>query len=210
MVFDEKLLHILMDIRWWSIRKYRKLSRVLRNVRLSDLKESYSWAYDDIGLTSFPKISNLESPADRLTNFTVDEFAHADDLFLGWLKTKDIEYLKYLYSVLYTEVDTNGKRKEVDKELLDKLADKVKISRTSLMVVALVYQGCRSYIFNRFKIVFPKQKNPTKKIPQSSGFGKLVLHLSGQKFGTYNETRRTNIYTFLEELTEQFKQNKNG
>ena len=61
-------------------------------------------------------------------------------------------------------------------------------------------------MIRQFPSVFPKPKIRGK-IPKNSGFGKLVLHLSGGKFGTHNETKSTNVYTFLSEFEEQLKKN---
>lgn len=149
----------------------------------------------------------MHAPADRITNLTVNEFAHADDLYLGWFKTKDFEYLQYLAAVLYRELDANGKRVVFDKTELDARAQQwKKIDKPTLLAIALSYQGCRSYLTAQFPIVFPKPTpNNKSKTPRNSGFGKLVLYMSGGKFGTHNETKNTNIYTFLSEFEEQLK-----
>ncbi len=219
LLFDYKVLFILMNIRPWQFWKYRKLYKVIRNVKFSDLKEHYKWVYNEVGLTTFPIINyhlsivKYQRPMDRLTNITIDEFAHCDDLFLGWHKTKDKEYLQYLCAVLYRETDKQGKRVEFDKHDLGRRAkDFKKVSLKKLLVVAMAYQGCKTYITNQFPVVFPAsskiKKSKGGNLPQSSGFGKLILQMSGQKFGTYEETKRTNVYTFLSELTEVLKLNK--
>ncbi|MBS9773802.1 MAG: hypothetical protein KGV59_01415 [Tenacibaculum sp.] len=222
--FDYRVLFILMDIRPWQFWKYRKLYKVIRNVKFSDLKEHYEWVYNEVGLTKFPySIINYQlpiintkkilPPADRLTNITIDEFAHCDDLFLGWHKTKDKEYLQYLCAVLYRKTDKQGKRITFDKHDLARRANAFKnVSLKKLLVVAMAYQGCKTYITKQYPRVFPKaHPTPTKergqKLPNSSGFGKLILQLAGGKFGTYEETKRTNVYTFLSELSEQLSMN---
>ncbi|RSC96065.1 hypothetical protein [Tenacibaculum singaporense] len=210
-VFDYKLFKILMNVRWWQFFKYRKFLKVTRSALFEDLKEHYSWVYTDLSLTSFiPRLKKKYiAPADRLTNFTVDEFAHTEDLFLTWYKTNDFEALHYLAAILYRENNDLGKRAEFDKNELEKRAKLFsKLNKSTLLAIALSYQGCKLYITRKFPLIFPtesKKKSKKNKLPDTSGFGKLILHFSGQKFGTYNETKNTNLYTFLSDFEEQLK-----
>ena len=208
-LFDYKIFLVLLNVRWCQIYKRWKALKVFQNIPLQTLKEQYSWLYSDLNLTKFIpsiKIKNkkLFAPADRLTNITVDEFAHADDLFLGWYNSQDFEYLQFLTAVLYRENNNKGKRITFDKTELESKAKLIKIDKKTLLTIALSYQGSRNYLIAQFPLVFPKPKKNTK-APLNSGFGKLILHLSGGKFGTYNETKNTNIYTFLAEFEEQLK-----
>lgn len=210
-LFDYKVFLALLDVRWWQFKNRWKAWKVVKNVAFSHLKEHYSWLHSSLSLTSFiptikTKFKTVHAPADRINNLTVDEFAHADDLYLGWFNTKDFEYLHYLAAVLYRELDGNGKRVPFDKTELDDRAKQFsKLDKQTLLAISMSYQGSRSYLIAQFPIVFPKPKRK-RKTPKTSGFGKLVLHLSGGKFGTYNETKNTNVYIFLGEFEEQLKQ----
>ena len=209
-LFDYKMFLVLLDIRWWHFIKKWKALKTIKNVSFSNLKEHYSWLHSSLSLTSFiptikAKSKTLHAPAERINNLTVDEFAHADDLYLGWFNTKDFEYLQYLTAVLYRELDKNAKRVPFDKTELEARAKQLsKLDKQTLLAISLSYQGSRSYMISQFPIVFPKPKGKTK-LPNNSGFGKLVLHLSGGKFGTHNETKNTNVYTFLSEFEQQLK-----
>lgn len=209
-LFDSKLFLVLLNVRWWQFLKQWKALKTIKNVGFSSLKEHYNWLHSSINLTTFipsikTKSKKLHAPADRINNLTVNEFSHADDLFLGWHTTQDFEYLHYLAAVLYRELDENGKRVPFDKTELDKRAKQLsKLDKQTLLAISLSYQGSRSYMISQFPVVFPKPKGKTK-TPRNSGFGKLVLHLSGGKFGTHNETKNTNVYTFLSEFEEQLK-----
>jgi len=209
-LFDYNVLLVLLDVRWWQILKRWKILKLIKNAAFSEIKKHYGWLYSDLSLTSFiptikTKSKTLYAPQDRINNLTADEFAHADDLYLGWLNTRDIEYLQYLAAVLYREMDCNGKRVGFDKtELDDRAKELSKIDRRTLLTISLSYQGSRSYMIAQFPVVFPKPKGKNKSL-KNSGFGKLVLYLSGGKFGTYNQTKRTNVYVFLSAFEEQLK-----
>lgn len=215
--FDYVILVILMQVKWYHFRRMWKLKWLQMSATFPDIKQFYSWLYEQTDLTVFhPKTikSNgivFHAPADRLSNINADEFAHADDLFVEWYNTKKLVYLQYLAAVLYAEVDEKGKRIPFDKELLEAKAKRFKkINREKLLAISLVYVGCRSHLAPQFPHVFPKKKGEQTKQTklQSSGFGKVSLHLAGGKFGNYSETKATNIYAFLAEYNELLKQEK--
>ena len=209
-LFDLKVFLTLLNVRWWQYRKKWKVKKIINNVAFSHLKEHYSWLQSDLNLTTFiPKIKVKNqrwfAPADRINNLTMDEFSHCEDLYFGWFSTNIFEYLQYLAAVLYRELDSSGKRVVFDKTELDNRAALLKkLPPQTLLAILLSYQGSRAYLFAQFPTVFPKPKGKSK-LPKNSGFGKLVLHLSGGKFGTHNETKNTNVYTFLSEFEEQLK-----
>jgi len=209
-IFDYKIFLVLLNVRWWHFRKKWKVQKTLLNFTLSNLKKEYSWLQSGLDLTTFIPCIKIKSqkwfaPSDRINNLTVDEFAHAEDLYLGWFNDKDFEYLRYLVAVLYRELDANGKRKPFDKTELDARARHLsKLNQETLLAILLSYQGSRTHLFKQFPTVFPKPKENAK-TPKSSGFGKLVLHFSGGKFGTHNETKDTNVYVFMSEFENQLK-----
>ena len=214
-IFDYRVLFNLLNIKWYQLLKFRNLQRALSAMPLKTIKNEYQWLYNALGLTKFvPKIKTqsrtLFAPANRITNLTIDEFAHADDLFLGWHHKKDFEYLHYLTAVLYRELTPEGKRTPFDKNELETRAKALaKTSKKTLLAVALSYQGSRAHLSRQFPVIFPKptesKPNQKRNRPSSSNFGRVVLHLSGGKFGPHAETKQTNVYTFLTEFQEQLK-----
>lgn len=209
-LYDFKIFKALLNIKWWQLKKHRNAKIVFKQVPITTLKNNYNWFYNSVNLTSFIpsiKVKNktLYAPGNRINNLTIDEFSHADDLHAGWLKTKDFNYLIFLAAILYREQDSKTKKRVVfDKNELENRAKKLnKIHKKTLLAILLSYEGCVNHMTAQFPLIF--KKSETKKA-QSNGFGKLVLHLSGGKFGTHNETKNTNIYIFLSEFEEQLKQ----
>lgn len=214
--FDYLVLVGLLNLKWWNLISKAKCGLLIYNVPFSELKKQYYWFYEELTLTRFIpslkiKSKILYSPADRIINLTIGEFAAADDFFLGWLRTKDYDYLRYLAAVLYRECDEKGKRVAFDKLELDHRASLLnKVKKNTLLAILLSYQGCRTYLERAHSTAFPKPKKGAKpkKVPVSSLFGKIVLQFAGGKFGTYTETDNTNVYTFLAEFEEKIKENK--
>lgn len=215
-LFDYKLYLFLINLRFWKVFKYWKALKFLKQTKLQNIKEYYQWFYTANTLTRFiPQLKikkqRLFAPANRINNITIDEFAHADDLYIGWHNTRDFEYLQYLAAILYRENTPNGKRVPFCKTELEQRAKALrKVPKSTLLAIVLSYEGSRNYLVAQFPLVFPKSKTeekPTKtpKKAKPSNFGKIVLHLSGQKFGTYNETKNTNVYVFLGDFQEQLK-----
>ncbi len=197
----------LADIRWYQLFKLFKLFIVLIRVPLLELANYFPFIYHEINLTKFiPAITiqrnKYSGPADRLGNITIDELAHADDAYLKYHHTKNITYLRFLTAVLYRETSGYDLRYPFIKEELPARMKKFnKIDQKTLLAIMRSYQGCRQHIENQFKNVFPKPKEGTKnkkrKPITSSQFSKLILDLTGDKFGTHKETASTNALLFL-------------
>ena len=209
---DVLIYFALIDLRPFQLLKHLKAVRVLRYVPLSTLKKYYSWVYKTTNLTTFIPSINLNnkiiySPGDRLNNITIHEFSVALDLYLGWKKTKDIDYLFYLTAVLFRELDPSKLRVPFVKDQLEiRYKEVSRIDPKTVLAVCLSFEGCLYHITNKFPSVFPiDPKSKSKSTPSNSGFGHLILFSAGKKFGNHNETKNTNVYTFLTDFSEQLK-----
>ncbi|MGK4567853.1 hypothetical protein [Flavobacterium sp. 3HN19-14] len=147
---------------------------------------------------------------DKITNLSAKEYAVADDLHIKFRATGNVELLEYLAATLYVAV--KNPRPAFDKNNLHTAALQFKnIPTETLMAVELTWAGCKNHLAKKFKYVFPKTTSKKSKIQANqSGFGKTILSVAGGKFGTFEETENTNIYTLMEELDEILKQAKNG
>lgn len=206
--FDLKCLRILLNIRWYQVGKRLKLVYVLSQIPLKELKKDYEYIYTANDRTIFlEKLNGFFAPLNKLTNLTVDEFSVADDLHIKWRETGKKEYLIYLAAVLYSE--TKQPRTYFDKNNLpDKIKHFQKLSIEELHSVELAYFGCKANLVKRYPYAFPKG---TKKVTNSKyGFSKVILQMAGGKFGNHEQTKSTNIYTFLEEFNENLKNAKSN
>ena len=207
-IFDLRCFKILTGIRWFQLRKIVKIVYVLSQVPMSELKQHFNFIYQANDRTIFPaKINGFFAPLNKITNLTAEEFAVADDLHLKWRETQKKDYLIYLAAVLYSS--TKQPRELFDKNNLpDKIKNFQKVQLPVLLSVELAYFGCKNHLAKRFPVAFPKN---TKKVSsQKYGFGKVILQMAGGKFGNHEQTKTTNVYTFLEEFTENLKTAKDA
>lgn len=215
-LFDFYALKTLLKLRWSNLRGFWKFFVLLRQVSLSDIKEHYQWVYNSTNLTKFipfikAKKQRLYSPSQHLYNLTIDEFSYAEDFYLGWLKTNDIEYIQYLTAVLYREFSSFGKRSGFDYQEIEYRASQLtKLDIKTLLSIVKSYEGCRFSLANKFPAVFSSDHKKSAKIPLSSGFKKVILSLSGGKFGPHKHTKEINLYVFLHEYSSLIKQTKNA
>lgn len=207
---DILIFFAIINARFWQLKKIFISVIALKTHTITEFKKHYAFLYETQKRTVFLKQIKTKNkillpPADRLTNITVDEFAHAEDLFLGWYRTKNIEYLQFLTALLYRENTAAGKRTYFDKNELEKRFKALgKTNENVFLTTAIIYQGCREYLYTRFPVVFPKTEDK-QTVPKKSGFGELILEVSGGKFGSFNETKSTNIYTFLADFENKLK-----
>jgi hypothetical protein len=206
--FDLKCFKILLNIRWFQFRKSNNATYVLSQIPIKELKKHFDFIYKSNDRTIFPyKINGFFAPLNKITNVTAEEFSVADDLHIKWRETQNKDFLIYLAAVLYSK--TKQPREVFDKNNLpDKIKHFQKVPLPILLCVELAYFGCKNNLVKRFPKAFPKG---TKKVSSSKyGFGKVILEMAGGKFGNHEQTKTTNIYTFLEEFEQNLKNAKDG
>lgn len=202
--FDFMTWMYLNQVKWWQFKRAYQLRLVLNEVPLSTLKEHFVWIYKQVDRTIFPKHKRLTAPMDRLVNLTIEEFALADDMNNLYLQTKKVMYLQLLCAILYREKDESYNHLHLEQVYLKRF----KYAPVDfLFAVHLAFNGCKSNIVGKYKNIYPTAKK-VQKSNKKSGFLDVVLKMSGQKFGTYNETKSTLVYTFLNELEESIIQQK--
>lgn len=220
LVFDYKLFRILVAEKWWHLYTKAKIHFLLSYAPMREIKPSFDFIYQANTLTRFPELKPLNGnqyhpPLPQISNLTIGEMAVADDLHIKFRNTGDVSILPYLAATLY--VTQQQPRPPYDKnDLSFKTPDFENLSLGELLVIEMAFAGCKEYMAKKFPTVFPaKPKDatasavevPTKK-NASSQFPKLILELSGGKFGTHEQTSRTNCYVFLAEFENLLKQPK--
>lgn len=202
--FDFMTWMYLNQVKWWQFKRAYELRLVLNEVPLSTLKEHFEWIYKNVDRTIFPKHKKLIAPMDRLINLSIEEFAMADDMNNLYLKTKKIVYLQLLCAILYRKPNETYDHLKLEQMYLKRFSH---APVDFLYAVQLAFNGCKNNIVVKYKNIYPTVKK-AQKSNKKSGFLDVVLKMSGQKFGTYNETKSTLVYTFLNELEESIIQQK--
>lgn len=211
----------LLDLKWYQIKKAFQTFFALKQVPISALKKRYDFIYTETNLTKFIPVIKINSqvyfsPAKRMHDITIQEFATADDLYLSYIQSKNIEYLRYLAAVLYYKIDEKGRKIPFDKTTLDKKAETFKkVDKNTLLAISLIYQGCRNEIEAKYTVVFPKKnklpKTDQSKKKQTSGLGNIIAALTDGKIYHLETVKNTNVHDFLSDYQNkliQLKQQK--
>lgn len=202
---DIKLLKILVDAKWWQLKKKVNLRLFLFQVPYSEWKVFIDFLLKENNRTHFIPVIKVGkkiyfAPADRIQNLDAEEFALADDLHIRFRETKNVEYLKYLFHVLYSSTE---ERKPFDKNKLEKQINN-KVPIEVLMITEMTYFGCKNYIANKFKKAFPKSNK--KESGPRKGFGKVIQAMAKGDLSKLPIIERTNIYKFLQQFQDDIEE----
>ena len=202
---DIKLLKILVDAKWWQLKKKANLRLFLFQVPYSEWKGFIEFLLKENNRTNFIPVIKVGkktyfAPADRIQNLDAEEFAVADDLHIRFRETQNPEYLQYLFHVLYSETE---ERKPFDKNKLEKQINK-KIPMATLVITEMTYLGCKNYIANKFKKAFPKSNK--KETGTRKGFGKVIQAMAKGDLSKLPIIERTNIYKFMQQFQDDIEE----
>lgn len=156
-------------------------------------------------------------PANRLSNISVLEYRRTEIYYQLYQRTGDVHFLNILCATLFRPKSRKKQDEDIRIPILEigvnKRAYLFKWLHPNLRhSILLFYEGCRGYIIKSHKEVFkqaPQGKAPSKELMD---FENIILAVSGDKFGSFAETGKTNLYVFLNHLknrkeeAEQLKQ----
>ena len=205
LIRDIKLLKILVDAKWWQLKKKANLRLFLFQVPYSEWKGFIEFLLKENNRTNFISVIKVGkktyfAPADRIQNLDAEEFSVADDLHIRFRETKNTEYLQYLFHVLYSETE---ERKPFDKNKLEKQINK-KVPMATLVITEMTYFGCKNYIANKFKKAFPKSNK--KETGTRKGFGKVIQAMAKGDLSKLPIIERTNIYKFMQQFQDDIEE----
>ena len=205
LIRDIKLLKILVDAKWWQLKKKANLRLFLFQVPYSEWKHFIDFLLKENNRTNFIPLIKVGkktyfAPADRIQNLDAEEFSVADDLHIRFRETQNPEYLQYLFHVLYSETE---ERKPFDKNKLEKQINK-KVPMATLVITELTYFGCKNYIANKFKKAFPKSNK--KESGPRKGFGKVIQAMAKGDLSKLPIIERTNIYKFMQQFQDDIEE----
>jgi hypothetical protein len=205
LVRDIKLFKILVDAKWWQLKKKAQFRWFLFQVPYTEWKIFIDFLLKENNRTKFVPVIKAGkkiyfAPADRIQNLDAEEFSVADDLHIRFRETKNIDYLKYLFHVLYSETE---KRQPFDKNNLEKQLNS-KVPLEVLLITEMTYFGCKNYLANKFKKAFPKSNK--KETGPRKGFGKVIQSMAKGDLSKLPTIERTNIYKFLQQFQDDIEE----
>lgn len=205
-----KMIFILFQRKkgfWANLR----LSWILKEIPITKLSKHSKFLLEQTSLHSFPSISGLVKPADRIGNITSKHYSVCDAFFHQWEEDKSEINLRRFVASLYRLED---KFDELKMPEVSKITDT--LSHKERQRIALAYKFVRIYIWEKYPVIFPKPKeknteeeklSPTfgKKEQKYTPFDKVIMGLvydEDKPLGIKKEANDTRIYEFLNILTE--------
>ena len=154
----------------------------------------------------------LYGPADSLSNVRFLEFVFADSYFVAYASSQEQQYLDRLLAVLYRPqrwphrpraADYGGdRRQEFNENLVESRLARVAALRPAEKLAVLTwYRGCRHALELRFPLVFTPANEETAS-RQAGGWDYVLREMSGQAFGSFEETGRQHLHTVLAKMED--------
>jgi len=207
----EKMIIILFQKNkgFWS---RLKLWKIIKQVPVSNLAEFAEFLLQPPKIHSFPEISALKKPADRLGDLSIKQFSYMDQFFHTWMDTKSDKFLRALCASIYR---MNNRFDEQDLPVISKQTDK--LSKKKRQVIGFIYMSCYQHIAEQFPIVYPKLKKNDQE-PEQGKKGKfkpfsemilnIVMNEESQPLGNLHQCNETRIYEFMTVFTKIIIKNK--
>jgi hypothetical protein len=151
----------------------------------------------------------LFGPKHRLADLTIEEFMYTEAAYERWLQSSKTEYLDTLFAVLYRrKIFFSLYRRKFDARHLAK--QEVRATRLKNYVkkaVALNYSGCRNFIIDRHPNIWKAAADSLEKKDGHTltNWAAIILDLAGDKFGTYEQTLKSNLWIVLADLDKKAK-----
>ena len=205
-----KLFYKISD-KWWkhlnSGHRYelrKKLDFLLRIQATDNILDSFR-----LGLRKY------YGPANKLSNLTIGEFRQTELYYDMYLHTGQTKFLHLLAATLFRP---KGKRRGDDVRLpLDNytVSSRAKIFRwtlhpVKLLAIKLFYESCRAYIRKTFPTIYktaaPSEGPFTRPHSALQDLEDHILAYSGDKFGSFDYTRNTNVYLFMKHMSERIEE----
>lgn len=159
----------------------------------------------------FPKLKigffkSIYGPADKLANCSINEFSFAIKYYNIYNKTQDENHLDLLIASLYRSSKKNWEvtgdiREDFNPFTAERHIKQIsKLSYAHKQAIYLFFHGCLESISLAFPNVFSRPEVQEKQTSTGKTFLDIILKLSGEKFGSFNETQAENCYIILRQL----------
>lgn len=209
--FSESFVHIvkILLMKKNSSWQYLKMRKILWNVPVSAFRDHVRFIFEPPKFYQFPEIKKLKKPADRIGDFTIEQFSICDTLFFRYQETKAEKqdatlYLRQLVACLYRFGE------DFNKQNLPKIAeitDKIPLKEAER--IAFIFSSIRNYISDSYPTIFVKSKSEDKekpaKKPKHQPFSKIITMMAADELrllGNLKECQNTLIYDFFNAFLE--------
>jgi hypothetical protein len=190
----------------WALKECQKIQLEECIAWMSEKNSIIRWLIARVSV----RLRKYHGPTDKLGNITLEEFMFAEASYTQWLEDQQPESLNTLFAALYRRRVKGVTRADFTEE--HKLAAEkaaAHIRPYLKLAMALNYAGCRNFIIDRhpnvWKITETNESAPllTPPVLQKVNWAALALEQSGDKFGTYNQTIKMNLWLFLADMDKK-------
>jgi len=150
------------------------------------------------------------APNNKLGNIKALEFHFADFFYMKYVQTEQEEDLNNMIACIYRPApkksETGEKRIPFYSGKIEEYALAIsKLSFAQKQSILLWYIGCRTFIVEKYSRLFSSENQSSAK---NNGWLPLIMALSGDKFGNYDQTSQTDLILILMEVEEAKERNK--
>lgn len=198
-----------------EIKKQALQLKSLTGEELYDCVQVSNFIFEKNTLTNCPLpivrvgLKKFYAPNNSLSNITGFEFSFADLNFMKYHNSGNEEHLNNLIATIYRPGvsvfnKTGEKRVTFNHKLIETYAKKIKkLSYAEKQLILIWFMGCRQQIIDENKSVFTGENQQKSEV---SGWISVIMALSGDRFGTFEQTGHTDlslIFLHLRQLNAQ-------
>jgi dsDNA-binding SOS-regulon protein len=154
----------------------------------------------------------LWGPSGGFRNLRFLEFVFADSYFMAYANSQEEQWLNRLLAVLYrpqrfpyfpNSVTYGGdRRQDFNENLIDARAQQLaQLPQAEKLAILTWYRGCRQALEQRYPHVFTPD-HEQQATDNTGGWAHVLREMSGQAFGTVDETGRQHLHMVLAKMEE--------
>ncbi|MGY0037632.1 hypothetical protein [Pedobacter sp. NJ-S-72] len=193
-----------------------KQYKLLKEFQMLELHQTTAWIFQKNTISKWLLKSvkvgrkTLYGPENKLSNLTGNEFMVTENAYERWLTDQNQEHLNTLFAVLYRKKHwLSGKRVMFNAENLGSYLRETKTFENLIkQAVAINYAGCRNLIIKNHQYIWKQAQdthNQQQGIVRVTSWATIFLQLAGDKFGTYEQTIKMNLWIMLADLDGKAK-----
>ena len=151
-------------------------------------------------------------PGDSFSNLTIAEYRCAELYYQSYIRSQNKCALVFLMATLY-RTKRKGKvtddiREEFNEHLVLKRFKRFsKLSDQLLQACLLNYEGCRNHLIDKYARAFTKTDS-SQTSNEIFDLEEVIEAFAGDKFGSFNETEKTNLHRFFRYLVHSIEQSE--